>query len=1013
MNRLPRQNSQRLQAWRQEMKNHLYTPVGTVEFAGFTTFERLTPESAASMEMRPFPVGTKWGKCWEYAWFRADFILPQGCDGRRVVLLPGMGGEQLIYVDGVARGSNDKGRDYVTLCMNGQAGEAVSVLVESYAGHGARLEEMPPCPPERPAIPPVPENQCTVKKSTIAVWNEDAYQLWLDVEVLCDLLKQLDEKSLRYQRVAKALMDFTYTADFELPMEERHESFRRAREVLRPALQCHNGSTAPLMWLLGQSHIDLAWLWPEEETWHKVGRTYANQLALMEEYPEYKFLLCEPKLLDMLRTQHPELWQRVKDAYARGQIDAEGAFYIECDTNIPSGESLIRQLIRGKRWFREHFGVDSQVAWQPDTFGYSGALPQILKKLNIPYFATQKLLRADPECQRFPYQNFEWEGIDGSAVQALSYFKNNAQVTPDQFVQRWNDNRTQQENIDTLLYNFGFGDGGGGATRDMVENIRRMGDLEGLPRAQYGTLRGFFEETARQAEGNRWVGELYLAWHRGTWTTQVETKQLMRTVELLLHDAEALLALLPASERKEHMPTVNAAWDDLMFCQFHDVAGGVGIKRVHEEAEAKLQTQFESLRDLVSVLCGHVYPVDDNAGERTLWNTLPWPRSAWVNVQDEKGWWSKALVKLPPAGIGDLQPAELQPKDASVVEMDNGFLLENSLLRVTVDRQGAITQIIDKRNNLPLMNPGQKMNDWRLYENVEVVYDGWEMSRDWRKRQINVPFVVEDVCISNKPEAASVWLFYRFGESRMDVKIILKASASQVEFEVDMDWNERRKLLKVHFESNVLCDDALHEIQFGYVKRPCHDSHAFAADRYESCSNRWTALCEENRGFAILQSGSRAVSTDRGEIALSLLRAPLVPDDTADRGNHIFRYAIMPFAGSFKDAGVVKAGYEFCAFDYDDESREGWHRLTTGFWCDSDAIILETIKPADDGSDDVILRLYESLRTTAAGMLHLPFAAKVYASSMDEEETGELLGEGTAIPLTLRPFEIVTLRIVR
>ncbi|MBR6668467.1 MAG: alpha-mannosidase [Clostridia bacterium] len=953
MNRLPRQNRQRLQAWRQEMKNHLYTPVGTVEFDGFTTFDRLTPEQAASMPMRPFPVGTKWGGCWEYAWFKADFNLPEGCGGCRAVLLPGLGGEQLIYVDGEARGSNDKGRDYVTLRRDAKAGETVSVLIESYAGHGARLEEMPPCPPERPAIPPVPEAQCSVKPSTIAVWNEDAYQLWLDVEVLCDLLSQLDDKSLRYQRVAKALMEFTYTADFELPMEARHESFRKAREVLRPALECRNGSTAPTMWMLGQSHIDLAWLWPEEETWHKVARTYSNQLALMEEYPEYKFLLCEPRLLDMLRTQHPELWQRVKDAYARGQIDPEGAFYVECDTNIPSGESLIRQLIRGKRWFREHFGVDSQVAFQPDTFGYTGALPQILSKLNIPYFATQKLLRADPECERFPYQNFIWEGIDGSTVQALSFFKNNAQVTPSQFVQRWNDNRAQQENIDTLLYPFGFGDGGGGATRDMLEAVRRMGDLEGLPRSRYGGLREFFEETARQAEGNRWVGELYLAWHRGSYTTQRMTKILMTHVERLLHNAEALLALLSGKERAVHMPVINAAWDALMFCQFHDVAGGVGIKRVHEEAEAKLYAQVKALGSLIA--------------------------------------------HLPKAEAAPLPAAEA----AAVTETADGFLMENSILHVTVDRQGAITQIIDKRNGLPLMNPGQKMNDWRLYENVEVVYDGWEMSRDWRKRRVDE--AVSACCTINRLGDGVQRLLVNstFGESGAGMLISLVGD--HIEIEGDVDWHERRKLLKVHFESNVLCDDALHEIQFGHVKRPCHASHPFAADRYESCSNRWTALCEENRGFAILKHGIRGVSTDRGEIALSLLRAPLVPDDTADRGMQHFSYAIMPFATGFKDAGVVKAGMDF--------AEPG--RMDAGFHMDSGAIILETIKPADDRSDDVILRLYESLRTYAKGVLHLPFDAKVYEASMDETETGELLGEGREVSLTLKPFEIRTLRVVR
>lgn len=953
MKRLPRQDAQRIHAWRQEMKNHLYTPIGTVDFEGFTTFDRLTPQQAEAHDMQPYPAGTKWGACWEYGWFRAEFTLPEACEGRRVVLLPGLGGEQLIYVDGQARGSNDKGRDYVVLRREAKAGEKISVLMESYAGHGARLENMGPCPPERPAIPPVPEKQCTVKPSVLAVWNEDAYQLYLDVEILCDLLPQLDGKSLRYQRVAKALKDFTRTADFELPFEARHESFRKAREVLTPALKCCNGSTAPTMWLLGQSHIDLAWLWPEEETWHKIGRTYANQLALMEEYPEYKFLLCEPKLLDMLREHHPEIWQRVKEAFQRGQIDVDGAFYVECDTNIPSGESLIRQLVRGKRWYKKHFGVDTKVAWQPDTFGYSGVLPQILKKLDIPYFATQKMLRADPECERFPYQNFIWEGIDGSTVEALSFFKNNAQVSPSQFAQRWNDNRTQQTNIDTLLYPFGFGDGGGGATRDMVENIRRMGDLEGLPRSHYGTLRGFFEETARQAEGNRWVGELYLAWHRGTWTSQVKTKQLITTVEQLLHDAEALVALLPGKERAQYLPTIDKAWDALMFNQFHDVAGGVGIKRVHEEAEAALYAQVLALHDLIERL-----PKTEEKPESTA-------------------------------------------EAVTLTETADGFVMENSILRVTVDNQGAITQIIDKRNGLPLMNPGQKMNDWRLYQNVEPVYDGWEMSRDWHDGLQETDWHAKIHVMGNM-----LLVTRRFGDSTAEGTIELVND--RIEISAGMDWNERRKLLKVHFESNVLCDDALHETQFGYVKRPCHDSHAFAADRYESCSNRWTALCEENRGFALLQAGSRAVSTDRGEIALSLLRAPLVPDDTANRGEQSFRYAIMPFATGFKDAGVVKAGMAFSEETFANIPHED-----AGFRMDSDAIILETIKPADDGSDDIILRLYESLRTTGTGTLHLPFAAQVYESAMDESETGALLGEGREIPLTLKPFEIRTLRICR
>ncbi len=988
MNHLPRQHRQRIQAWRQEMKNHLYTVVGTVDFAGFTTRDRLRPEEAAVRNMQPFPTGTRWGGCWEYAWFRGACTLPEACEGQRVILLPGVGGEQLIYVDGVAAGSNDRGRDYVTLRKSARAGERVSVLIESYAGHGSRLEEMPPCPPERPALPPVPECQCVVKPSRLAIWNEEAYQLYMDVEILCDLLNQLSEKSLRHQRVAKALLDFTYAADFELPFPERQESFRRAREVLKPALDCRNGSTAPTLWLLGQSHIDLAWLWPEEETWHKVGRTYANQLTLMEEYPEYRFLLCEPKLLDMLRLQHPEIWERVKAAYQRGQIEAEGAFYIECDTNLPSGESLIRQLVRGKNWFRKHFGVETKVAWQPDTFGYSAVLPQILKKLDIPYFATQKLLRADPECERFPYQNFIWEGMDGSTVQALSFFKNNAQVTPSQFVQRWEKDRTQQDNIDTLLYPFGFGDGGGGATRDMLESVRRMEDLESLPRSHYGTLRGFFEETARQAEGNRWVGELYLAWHRGTYTTQRRTKQLSAWLERTLRDAEHLLALRP-EEQAKHQPAIDAAWDALQFCQFHDVAGGVGIRRVHEEAERLLDARDTDLIQILDELLG--------PGGEALYNPLPWTRHAWVD--DER------YCAIAP-GVSRPVPVQ-KPEPASVTETEAGFVLENSHLRAVIDRRGCVVALADKHNGLPLLAPGQVMNDWRLYENVEPVYDGWEMGRDWKRGRISDAFQVTSCTAGEEPHAAVI-VKGMMGESSVKQTIRLGDDSRYLHVSASVDWRERRKLLKVHFESNVLCEDALHEIQFGHVKRPCHASHPFAADRYESCSNRWTAMCEEKRGFAVLSQDIRGVSTDRGEIALSLLRAPLVPDDQADRGYHFFQYGIMPFAGSFVDSGVVRAGYEFAS-----PMQGGCAATLPSFCVEDEAVILETVKPADDGSGDIILRLYEAYRTHAEATLELPFPAQVYRSSMDERETGECLGEGTALLLHLKPFEIVTLRVKR
>ena len=999
---LGRQAAQRFRMWKDELKNHLYTPVGTVSFSFCTTFEHPGPEEAEKMPRIPCPVGTRWGGMWEYGWFFADVILPKSCEGRRVALFSKVGGEQLVFVSGKAVGSIDKNHAYVPLTRSGRAGETFHVQIESYAGHGPRLEALGPCPPERPAVPAVSQPQCTVGESVIAVWNEDAYQLMLDVEALDSLQQVLPDNSLRALKVAEALDRFTRTADFELPLGQREESFRAARAALRDVLNCVNGSTAPVMWMFGQSHIDLGWLWPLEETYHKAVRTYANQLSLMEEYPEYRFLLCEPALLDMLRERNEKVFRRIQAAYKNGQIEPEGAFYVECDTNMPSGESLVRQLMYGKAWFREQFQVESKVAWQPDTFGYSAALPQIFKQLGIPYFATEKLLRADPETERFPYQNFIWEGMDGSTVEALSFFKANAAVSPQLLYRRWDAERSQRRNIDTQLYSFGYGDGGGGADRDTLEMIRRVHDLEGVPRAKWGSLRGFFEETGRQARENRWVGELYLAWHRGTYSVQRRQKMAMRRAENTLKQAEALLVMLPEGERDAWRAPMKDAWKTLMVCQFHDIAGGVGIARVHREAEEALNGIAADWQPRIDAWRKAVYNIRPGDGY-ALVNPLPWKRREWVTLPDGREIWAE----LPPAGAITAEKAALPVRDrVEAWETKEGIMLENACLKLTVDAGGRITALKDKENGCSLLGPGQVMNDWRLYQNVQTVYDAWEMDSAWETGRLEGA-VHADVRLSRHTDTcAEITVEYTFGQSRAVQVIRLRAEEKRVDFVTRVDWHERRKMLKAHFESNILCEDAVHEIQFGFVKRPCHRSHPFARDRFEVSNHRYSALCEGNRGFALLNDGLYGLSTGRGEMALTLLRAPLVPDDTCDRGEHAFTYSLTPFSGSFRDSGVTRAGY---ALNLPVQALPGACPEIAGPWCDSGSIVLETVKPAEDGRG-TILRLYESMGETARGTLRLPKEKRVFLSSMDETEA-VFLYTGQEAPLSLRPFEIMTLRL--
>ena len=994
-----RQFIQRLRAWSEELGRQLFTPVAPILFEGFETAEILRPSEAEKRAFSPCPPGTKWGRKWHYGWFRAAFSVPSEAEGKRLVLISGLDGEQLFYLNGSAAGSVDKGHPFVTLSRKSEAGDVYSILCESYAGHGPRLESLGPCPPERRPVPEPPETQCCVRESFAAVWNEEAYQLKMDTDTLTELLRTLPENSLRAMRVSEALDQLTRTVDLELPPAERTAAYAAGRALLRPLLECRNGSTAPTMCLIGQSHIDLAWLWPMEETFHKAVRTYSTQLALLEEYPFYRWLLVEPQLLEMLRERDPEVWDRVRKAFDRGQICPEGAFWVECDTNLPSGESLIRQLQWGKQWFRKEFGVDSKVAFLPDCFGFSGALPQILSKLGIPYFATQKLLRADPECERFPYQHFTWEGIDGSCVAALSFMRDNGPVSPYTFYQRWDLERTQKNFIDTMLHPFGYGDGGGGPTRDMVEMTRRLKDLEGVARGEYTGLREFFDRTAARAEKNRWTGELYLAWHRGTWTSQRRQKQLMRRAEEALHNAELFIAQLPGDSRPAG--ALRPLWEKLLFCQFHDVAGGVGIERVHQEAEAALSAciaEADALTDAaLDRLCGR-------AGEKApaVLNTLPWTREEYLRTED--GRW--LYVRVPASGTAPLRPLP-GPADARALETPDGILMENRFLSLLIAKDGSLTRVRDLETGLDLLSPGRKMNDWRLYANVQPVYDAWEMDRDWETRLLPDAFSVTVRLVRNGPEGCEAEIRRTFSHSSAVQTVRLAASSRRVDFETRMDWQERHRMLKAHFESTVLCDNALHETQFGYVQRPCHRSTPYASDRYEVPNLHYSALCEEDRGFALLNNGIYAVSSNRGELALTLNRAPLVPCETNNRGPHHFTYSLYVFSGPFSQSGTARQGYllnhplrilEKCCREYRGPSLE------------SDTLILETVRP-DPESGGLFLRFYESARTHGKGILRLPFRAAFYACGLaDERPTRQApLCTGDSVPVAAGPFEIVTL----
>ena len=514
----------RLAHWIETLKRDFYHPLGVMETSAFMTMDSLTPDEAMRQTFSSMLPGTPWGHTWEYCWLKSRIVLPEQAKGKRIVMDLQTGGESTVYVNGRAFGTYRAGwvevpHHYIVdnqLTRCGEPGQTYDVLVEAYAGHYYPESNVGNCAtgPVLPGSYTDPKEgklRTALGEMTYGIWNEEAYQLYMDLETLRQLCDQLDPDSLRADHVADALERSTLLIDFEQPIDGRIASYQLAREALRPVLSAVNGSTMPQFWAIGNAHLDLSWLWPMEETRRKTLRTFAAQLRLMEEYPEYRYLQSQPAAYVMCREQAPELYQRIKQAVKAGQWIPEGAMWVEPDTNMPSGEALIRQVLHGKRFFREEFGVNSVILWLPDTFGYSAALPQILNGCGVRYLVTQKIFWSYNEGDQFPYHYFTWQGMDGSKVISFLPTSYTYRTDPKELCETWK-KRVQKRGLDAFLLPFGYGDGGGGPARDHIEYLRREQNLEGLPRVKAASPVQFFEEMdAMGGPRNTYAGELYFS----------------------------------------------------------------------------------------------------------------------------------------------------------------------------------------------------------------------------------------------------------------------------------------------------------------------------------------------------------------------------------------------------------------------------------------------------------------------------------------------------------------------
>lgn len=1060
----------RVDHWVRTLKEDFYEPLGEITWEASRTMEHLSPEEARELPFVPVQPGFVWGNTWEYCWFQGSVTLPAKAEGKRIVLNLDPDGESTLFVNGKSFGTYraswvSEKHHYVednVLTREGKAGERFDILMETYAGH-----YYPEAPTGGCATGPVLEGlyqdpleegrRRTLGVCTFGIWDEDAYQLYMDVQTLLGLLEVVDLSSLRAAKIAEALEQFTLTVDFEQDREARQASYREASAQLRPVMEAVNGSTQPVFYAIGNAHLDLAWLWPMAETHRKTSRTFAAQLRLLEEYPEYKFLQSQPASYEMCRKYYPELFERIRDAIGKGQWIAEGAMWVEPDTNMASGEALIRQLVHGKRYYKDVLGTDSVILWLPDTFGYTAALPQILQGCGVRYLVTQKIFWSYNDGEPFPYHYFTWRGMDGSEITSFLPTSYTYRTDPKEINDVWK-NRVQARDLDAFLLPFGYGDGGGGPARDYVEYALRQKDIEGGVKVKMAGPLEFFEDMEKLGgPKNTYVGELYFSAHRGTYSSQADIKKNNRKSELMLREMEMWACAASLRGWTYPIEQADGLWKTLLLHQFHDILPGSSIARVYVEANAaheKLQAEAAGITaDAAAAL------MEKKEGV-TVFNSLSFDRKALITLPEEYADGAakadgtavpvqrtsegvKALVSLPSCGAVSLypkagkMPAEessetvAEAQGAFLQKTEDGFVMENSLVRARINGQGEVTSFRLKTENageggLSREYAAGPMNRLRLFKDVPRKFDAWDVDSNYICQEVQGAYDVELQPAEEGLEAV-LKVTGKISQSTYTQYIRLAADSRRLEFETTVDWKELHRMLKTAFPVNVYAENGINEIQFGYLERPAHRSRPYDQERFEVCNHRYSAFCDGNSGAAVLNNCKYGISMNGNSLELTLLRASASPEMRADNKVHHFTYAFTAWEGSFMDSDVVRQGYELNVKPY---VAAGSGQDFSLLSIDRGNIILDTMKPAEDGSGDLILRLYESKK--AAVTARIQFSPEllgagsalnggedcapdchVYACDMLENVTEELPVTDGALALSFHPFEIKTIRISR
>ena len=959
---------------------------------------------------REFDKNERWGgKQDEHAWFYKKLIIPEQYRGKNVELVistdaykqswDAINPQFIVYLNGVLVQGLDMNHREVFL---DNAEECYELYIYAYTGmNGDGWLDF---------------------DAKLVVYNEEARKLYYSLKVPFEVTEYLNPGEKTYIDIEKHILNAVNLLDLRVPgSAEFNNSVKSAQKYLDGEFfkKCTPEDVNAIC--IGHTHIDVAWLWTLAQTREKVQRSFSTVLALMKKYPEYKFMSSQAQLYKYLKEECPELYAEVKEMVKAGRWEVEGAMWVEADCNLCSGESLVRQVLYGKNFFKEEFGVDSKVLWLPDVFGYSAALPQILMKSGVDKFVTSKI--GWNETNRMPYDTFWWRGIDGTDI--FSYFMTaqdkhrgvptatnctyNAKLNPNQLQGGYD--RYQQKDINNdIMITFGFGDGGGGPVRKDLEyyDVLKKG-ISGVPKAKMEFAGSMLDRVKKRAEENpktpTWQGELYLEYHRGTYTSQAKNKRNNRKCEFLYEKAETLAVMdEKLNGAKYPEKTIHDGWETILLNQFHDIIPGSSIKEVYEVSSKQYEQLKLAGKEVVSKACSDIAQNIDTDGGVLVFNPNSFKGDGAVKIDGV----TYCVHDIPAKGYKVISMPE---KKGKVKACDN--CVENDFFRLTVDENGTLSEIYDKRNMRDVLKKNARGNVITAYEDLPRDYDNWEISNYYTDKSWEVNDVKSVKPISDGARAGFE-IEKSFLNSVIKQKIWLYDDVDRIDFETYIDWKESHILLKAAFPVDVNTDKATYDIQFGSVERPTHYNTSWDSARFEVCAHKYADISEYGYGVSLINDCKYGYAIHDGVMSLTLLKSGTYPDHTADKCEHFFTYSLYPHAGDYREAGTIKQAYDLnnpmTAITVGKHSGKLGDSYSFASVRDEN-IVIETVKKAENG-DGIIIRMYESFNKRTNTVLKTGFYFKsVTLCDMLENDLKVISAKENSIPLTLKPFEIVTIKI--